>query len=89
MRLVKIDDSTHPRRMRSQVYQRKSNLIIYEDNAACIAQIKEGYIKGDKTKHTSPKFFFTYDLQKDKVIDVSQIRSSNNLANLFTKSFSK
>ncbi|GKC35777.1 secreted RxLR effector protein 161-like protein [Tanacetum coccineum] len=33
--------------------------ILYEDNAACIAQIKEGYIKGDKTKHISPKFFFT------------------------------
>src|SRR5206468_2761128 len=29
----------------------KSPTIIYEDNAACITQIKEGYIKGDRTKH--------------------------------------
>ncbi|KAJ9553648.1 hypothetical protein OSB04_017693 [Centaurea solstitialis] len=36
--------------------------ILYEDNAACIAQLKEGYIKGDRTKHILPKFFFTHDL---------------------------
>lgn len=58
---------------------------LYEDNAACIAQLKEGYIKGDRTKHISPKFFFTHDLQKNGDIDVQQIRSSNNLADLFTK----
>ncbi|GJY42003.1 disease resistance CC-NBS-LRR class family protein [Tanacetum coccineum] len=60
--------------------------ILYEDNAACIAQIKEGYIKGDNTKHISLKFFFTYDLQKDGLIDVCQVRSSDNLADLLTKS---
>ena len=30
--------------------------ILFEDNAACIAQIKGGYIKGDRTKHISPKY---------------------------------
>ena len=30
---------------------------IYEDNVACIEHIKLGYIKGDNTKHISPKFF--------------------------------
>jgi hypothetical protein len=30
---------------------RESPTVIYEDNTACIAQIKEGYIKGDRTKH--------------------------------------
>ena len=60
--------------------------VLYEDNAACIAQIKEGYIKGDRTKHISPKFFSTHDLQKDGLIDITQIRSSDNLADLFTKS---
>nr|AQY61295.1 Pol [Coffea arabica] len=59
--------------------------ILYEDNAACIAQLKGGYIKGDRTKHISPKFFFTHDLQKNSEIDVQQIRSDNNLADLFTK----
>jgi len=60
--------------------------ILYEDNTACIHQLKEGYIKGDRTKHISPKFFFTHDLQKNGEIDVQQIRSSDNLADLFTKS---
>ena len=58
---------------------------IYKDNAACIEQIKEGYIKGDRTKHISPKFFFTHELQKSHEIEVKQIRSSDNVADLFTK----
>ena len=65
---------------------RMISTILYEDNAACIAQLKEGYIKGDRTKHISPKFFFTHDLQKDGEIDIQQIRSDENLADLFTKS---
>ena len=60
--------------------------ILFEDNVACIAQITRGYIKGDRTKHISPKFLYTHDLQKSGEIDVQQIRSSDNLANLFTKS---
>ncbi|KAF3654743.1 hypothetical protein FXO37_16311 [Capsicum annuum] len=35
--------------------------ILYEDNAACIAQLK-GFIKGNRTKHISPKLFYTYEL---------------------------
>ena len=45
-------------------------IILFEDNAACIAQIKGGYIKGDRTKHISPKFFYTHELQKNGEIDV-------------------
>ena len=48
--------------------------------------IKRGYIKGDITKHISPKFFYTYELQKIGEINVQQIRSNDNLANVFTKS---
>ena len=59
--------------------------VLYEDNAACIAQIKGGYIKGDRTKHISPKFFYTHELQKDGEIDVQQISSNDDLADLFTK----
>ena len=58
---------------------------MYEDNAACIAQLKNGYIKGDRTKHILPKFFFTHDLQKSGDVRVLQIRSNDNLADLFTK----
>ena len=36
--------------------------ILFEDNSACIAQIIWGYIKGDRTKHISPKFFYTHEL---------------------------
>ena len=61
---------------------------LFEDNVSCIAQIKGGYIKGDITKHISPKFFYTHELQKSGKIDVQQIRSSDNLAYLFTKSLS-
>ena len=59
---------------------------MYEDNAACIAQLRGGYIKGDRTKHILPKFFYTHELQKKGDIDVRQIRSCDNLADLFTKS---
>ena len=58
---------------------------LYEDNVACIVQLKNRYIKGDRTKHISPKFFFTHDLQKKGDINVQSIRSTNNLADLFTK----
>jgi hypothetical protein len=46
-----------------------SPTILYEDNAACITQIRGGYIKGDRTKHISPKFFYTHELQKSGEID--------------------
>ena len=58
---------------------------IFEDNAACIAQVREGYIKGDRIKHISPKFFYTHELQQSRQIDVKQIRFTDNLADLFTK----
>lgn len=59
---------------------------MYKDNAACIDFIKGGYIKGDTTKHISPKFFYTHELQKSEEIEVKQICSNDNLADLFTKS---
>ncbi|XP_070665198.1 secreted RxLR effector protein 161-like [Malus domestica] len=33
---------------------------IFEDNAACIEQLKKGYIKRDNTKHIAPKFFYSH-----------------------------
>jgi len=59
--------------------------ILYEDNIAYVTQLKGGYIKGDRKKHISPKFFFTYDLEKCGDIDVQQIHLKDNLVNLFTK----
>ena len=62
----------------------KKPTMMYEDNAACIAQLKDGYIKGDRTKHILPKFFFTHELQKAGEVHV-QVRSSDNSADVFTK----
>ena len=59
---------------------------LHEDNAARIAQLKVDYIKGDKMKHISPKFFYTHELQKKDDINVKQVKSSDNLIDLFTKS---
>ncbi|XP_068317053.1 secreted RxLR effector protein 161-like [Pyrus communis] len=33
---------------------------IYEDNATCIEELKISYIKGNSTKHITPKFFFSH-----------------------------
>ena len=59
--------------------------VLYENNVACIAQVKGGYIKGDRTKHISPKFFYTHELHNNGEINVQHIRSSDNLIYLFTK----
>ena len=58
---------------------------LYEDNTACTAQLKSRYIKGDRTKHISSKFFHTHELQNNCEIDIQQIRSSDNPVDLFTK----
>ena len=65
--------------------KKEAPTVIHEDNVACIIQLKDGYIKGDRVKHISSKFFFTHDLQKDGIIIVQQIHSSENLVDLFTK----
>ena len=62
--------------------ERMDATIIYEDNTVCIAQLKKGYIKGDRTKHISPKFFFTHDLKKNGDINIQQICLCDNLANV-------
>ena len=63
-------------------------IILFENNVACITQITGGYIQRDRTKYISPKFFYTHELQKSCEIDVQEIRSSDNLVDLFTKSLS-
>ena len=34
--------------------------ILLEDNVICISKLRGGYIKGDKTKYISQKFFYTH-----------------------------
>ena len=63
-----------------------SPTIIYEDNAACVAQMQTGYIKSNITKHIAPKLFFPHELQKSGEINILQVKSCDNFADLFTKS---
>ena len=37
---------------------------IFEDNAACLKQLKKGYIKRDNTKHIASKFFYSHQQQQ-------------------------
>lgn len=59
--------------------------VLFEDNATCVAQIKECYVKSDRTKHIPLKFFsYSQELEKNNDIDIQYIRSSNNATDLFT-----
>nr|GEV63750.1 hypothetical protein [Tanacetum cinerariifolium] len=67
----------------------KSPNIIHEDNATCVAQMKEGYIKSDRTKHIPLGYFaYTQKLIKDNQIEMKFVQSSNNSVDLFTKALS-
>src|SRR5262249_23259771 len=58
--------------------------ILYEDNAACIYQIEQGFIKGERTKHIAPKFFYAAEVNHQE-IEVTKVASSENVADIFTK----
>ena len=53
-----------------------SHTIIYEDNVVCVAQVRGGYIKGDKIKHISSKFFYAHELQENQQVDLNKFSSS-------------
>ena len=61
-------------------------IILYRDNSAYIAHLKGAFINGDRTNHILPNFFYIHELQKNDDINVQQIRSTNNVTDLFTKS---
>jgi flagellar motor switch protein FliM len=66
----------------------KNPTILCEDNVACLTHMKEGYIISDGIKNIPPKFFsFTQELKRNKDVDIQYIRSSDNVADLFTKTF--
>jgi hypothetical protein len=62
--------------------------IIYEDNAACVAQVQMGYVKSNLTKHINPKFFYAHELHKMNEIKILHTKSCENLTDMFTKSLS-
>ena len=59
--------------------------IIYEDNAACVAQIQIVYVKNNLTKHIAPKYFYSHDFQKQGEVKILQARSCDNMTDLYTK----
>jgi hypothetical protein len=63
----------------------ESPTIIYEDNAACVAQMQTGYINTNYTKHISSKLFYPHELQESGKISILQIKLYNSLADLFTR----
>jgi hypothetical protein len=63
-----------------------SPIIIYEDNAIYVARIQSGYVKNNVTKHITLKIFYPHELQVNGEISILQIKSCNNLVDLFTKS---
>ena len=77
MCMTKVNDPTYTRNMWTTFHQRQCDRVLHK--------LKEDSSKGDRTKHIPPKFFYTRELQKKCEIDVQQIQSCNNLADLFTK----
>lgn len=69
------------------LWLRSYTLDIYEDNAVCI-QLNHGYIKDDRIKNISLTCFFTHELYKSGHIQIQQIRSSDKMADIFSKSLS-
>jgi hypothetical protein len=64
----------------------ESPTIIYEDNVICVTQMQTGCIKTNNTNHVSLKLFYPHELQEGGEISILQIKSCNNLADLFIKS---
>jgi hypothetical protein len=52
---------------------------------AYIAPKQSGYVKSNVTKHITPKFFYPYEFQVNREISILQIKSCDNLVDLFTK----
>ena len=60
--------------------------ILFEDNAACVAQEGAGFIKSNRVKHIDPQIFsFTQELISSRQIEVQKIESAHNLVDLFMK----
>ena len=60
--------------------------VIYEDNAAAVAQVATGFIKADRVKHISPTLFgFMQDLVETGQVTITKIESANNISDMLTK----
>lgn len=69
---------------RHKEYHKFSRITDIDNNTSVIAQMQDGFIKGDRTKHINSKFFYIQDLMRDKEINLVW-SSSENAADLSTK----
>jgi hypothetical protein len=53
-----------------------------------VAQMQTGYINTNYTKHIYSKLLYPHELQEHEKINILQIKSCDNLTDLFTKSLS-
>ena len=84
MCVASVNESPHTRI--KQIVNENEPTKFFEDNSACVAQLKEGYLKSDRTKHISPWFYsYIRKFEKNKEVDIEYIRSCKNPADLFTK----
>lgn len=59
--------------------------IIFEENAALMAQVAQGFIKVDRVKHISPTLFsFMQDLVETNQVIITMIESANNILDMLT-----
>jgi hypothetical protein len=66
--------------------QEEKATVIFEDNAACVAQVGAGFIKSDRVKHIPPQLFgYTQELIQSGQIEVQKIESAHNIADMLTK----
>ena len=61
---------------------------IYEDNKACLDYLKNP-TSHQRTKHISVRYHFIRDLITDKTSQLLAIRSTDNIADIFTKPLDK
>ncbi|XP_048635046.1 secreted RxLR effector protein 161-like [Brassica napus] len=83
---VWLQSMNHHIQESSGIVNEKKPTKIFEHNSACVAQLKESYIKSDRTKHIPPRFFsYIRELEKNKEVDIEYVQSCENRADLFTK----
>lgn len=60
--------------------------IIYEDNAAYVAQVGPGFFKSDQVKHIGPHIFsYTQKFITSGQLQVQKVEFAHNIADLLTK----
>lgn len=74
----------------SQTWRKLASTITHEDNVIdALPQLKEWNIKGDNTNHILSKFFFHQWSKKECDLNVQEVRSHENLEDIFINSFSR